>query len=401
MDLDDPANPFETHRRMRIIHRRQEEMANVPNYETTNDTQSLYGWAPSPDNDDSERGESRRNNDTLNAWHRTLASRHPSLRNHLEEADRNSPLPDETANNEPDPFTLTAVETLFQAVRRQPRFNRARALQNYLSERDPQPRQSQTQNHSPNRPYRLLSNRGSPSDWPRGCPHSYRRSQMGGQDRPRLKDAIRYLHKLQYADSYKDSLDYAVNFGFTPNDNPTSGNQDLVLDTASITLPTECSWLRPGMVFSGSQKAAHSAASIYSRRMPGQNSLFHYIDNRDSLNGRLRDENWPVKVTIHDINYEDMTLSGTMEAYNIPDKTYPSHDAHIVTFLEGEIIDFNTHTLETMNFKSSVEVDSTYWRQLHPFKGLTDDDELVSSLVSRKWINEQLAEHWVLMRWKG
>jgi hypothetical protein len=127
--------------------------------------------------------------------------------------------------------------------------------------------------------------------------------------------------------------------------------------------------------------------------------------NVHTTNGRRylannREENWPVKVTIHNINYAEMTLSGTMEAYNIPDKTSPTHDAHIVTFLEGEIIDFNQHTLETKNFKADADIDSTYWRELQPFKDLTDS-EIAKNLVSRKWITEQLAKGWILMRWKG
>jgi len=112
-----------------------------------------------------------------------------------------------------------------------------------------------------------------------------------------------------------------------------------------------------------------------------------------------RDENWPVKVTIHHINYSEMTLSGTMEAYNIPDKTSPTQDAHIVTFLEGEIIDFNQHTLETKNFKADADTDSTYWRELQPFKDLSDAD-IAKNLVSRTWITEKLTQGWILMRWK-
>jgi len=94
-----------------------------------------------------------------------------------------------------------------------------------------------------------------------------------------------------------------------------------------------------------------------------------------------------------------MTLSGTMEAYNIPDKTATNQGAHIITFLEGEIIDFNTHTLETKNFKADAEIDSTYWRELQPFKSLTDD-EIVKNLVSKRWLTENLARGWILMRWK-
>jgi hypothetical protein len=71
-----------------------------------------------------------------------------------------------------------------------------------------------------------------------------------------------------------------------------------------------------------------------------------------------------------------------------------------VTFLEGEIIDFNKHTLETKNFKADADIDSTYWRELPPFKDLPDS-EIAKNLVSKKWITEELVQGWILMRWKG
>lgn len=168
------------------------------------------------------------------------------------------------------------------------------------------------------------------------------------------------------------------------------------------------------MAFSGCQRAASAGCSVLSQRIPSPNAPTEpvIVNGSDSTrisvsttSGRRylannRDENWPVKVTIHQINHDDMTLSGTMEAYNIPDKTSPTHDAHIVTFLEGEIIDFNNHTLKTKNFKADAEIDSTYWRELQPFKDLTDA-EMAQNLVSRKWITEELSKGWILMRWKG
>ncbi|RMJ21859.1 hypothetical protein PHISP_07268 [Aspergillus sp. HF37] len=404
MDVDNTENPIDANRRMRIVRHRQEEMANVPNYESgSNNSQSLYGWAPSSDNDEAERSVLRRSSEALNAWFRSLEPRHPAMfRNpaHRETSDRDPPqVSDETADHDDDGDALTAAETV---------------LHHYLLDRDPsnRPSHARDRDYSPHRPYRLLPNRGPPSDrpavrasdrhsGPHICLNGYRRPQMVGRDNPRMKDAIRYLHRLQYADSHEDGLECATSFGFIPRDDPQSSHPDLALDTESITLPTECSWLRPGMVFLGSQKAAHSTIPVYSRRMPGNLSpLFHYAGDPSGRSRTDRDENWPVKVTIHDIDYEEMTLSGTMEAYNIPDKTCPNHDAHIVTFLEGEIIDLKKHTLETMNFKANVDVDSTYWRQLYPFKGVEDDEELVSNLVSRRWMKEQLGEDWVLMRWK-
>jgi hypothetical protein len=237
---------------------------------------------------------------------------------------------------------------------------------------------------------------------------------------PRLKETIRYLDRLRYSNSFEESLTSAAAGGFVQLDFLTWDEDDFILDTASISPPPECSWLRPGMTFSGFQRAASGASIVLPQQGLTSSSNDPIIVNGSdqsrisvqTANGRRyfashvynivggKDENWPVKVTIHNINTQDMTLSGTMEAYNIPDKTSPSHDAHIVTFLEGEIIDFNTHTLETKNFKADAEIDSTYWRELQPFKNLTDE-EMTRNLVSRKWITEQLCKGWILMRWKG
>ena len=71
----------------------------------------------------------------------------------------------------------------------------------------------------------------------------------------------------------------------------------------------------------------------------------------------------------------------------------------ITTYLEGEILDFNTHTLLTESFKSSASNDATYWRKLPPFQMLTDED-ITQKLTSRRWFDEVLSKEWILMRWK-
>lgn len=426
MDIDD-TDDFESNRRMRIVRRRWDEPTSVPNYERNSNTQSIYGWAPNSDNDDAD---GNRTSDALTAWYRRLGSRNIVSRTETprDEAESRSPptLADEAVNtgdgSDPNrPFSAT--EALFQSMRRQPRFTRARALQNYLLERDPS--RHGRDGSPPSRTYRLLPNR---TDQPeshrhfRGdrdreqpeshmCVNGHRRSHLPGRDGPSVKDAIRYLHQLRHAHSYQEAIRTAIAYGFVSRDYPSLHDNDLVLDTPSITLPTECSWLRPGMVFSGSQIAAYNSGAGAGRASRGPNEpLFsYYPDNSRDVVGPLprnvyscsMDENWPVKVTFHDINYEDLTLSGTMEAYNIPDKTSPNQDAHIVTFLEGEIIDFNKHTLKTKNFEANADVDSTYWRKLYPFNDLPEDGALAKSLVSKKFITEKLAEEWVFMRWKG
>jgi hypothetical protein len=238
---------------------------------------------------------------------------------------------------------------------------------------------------------------------------------------------MKYLERIRFSNSDEESISSAAEGGFVRYEYFTeaSNAEDFILDTLSIAPPAECSWLRPGAVFSGSQRAANSvslqmlahrisntpqssepvivngsdtsriAVSTSSGGRYWANNLDHSLSNREH-----KDERWPVKVTIHSIDYSTMTLSGTMEAYNIPDKTSPTRDAHIITFLEGEIIDLNAHTLVTKNFTADADIDSTYWRELQPFKNLSDD-EMIKNLLNRRWMTEELSQKWILMRWKG
>lgn len=93
-----------------------------------------------------------------------------------------------------------------------------------------------------------------------------------------------------------------------------------------------------------------------------------------------------------------MALAGTMEAFT--DFQTPASDkTSITTYLEGEIIDFKTHSLQTFNFPSNIKDDASNWRRLEPFCHLSNE-QLVKSLVSRKFMKD-LTDNWVFMRWKG
>lgn len=484
MDLDDAQDlrmSVEFNRRIPILRRQREESAYVPNYESRNpNARSLYGWFPESEEEEAAAAAEDAAPvyeplpEGFSSWFGRLSDRQsvsngsphvrrnsagvspPTYPAELQDADRH--------HNINDPPTSMA-EALLQSMRRQPRFSRARTLHNYALERDRADREAEESREragvptTSSRAYRFLpTNRG---ETPRPLTHNdlrarisaHRQMHMDNPPSPRLTETIKYLDRLRDSYSVEDSIESAADGGFGPW--ALENNSDFILDTVSIPPPPRCSWLRPGMVFSGFQKAAaHGSGALGSHRIspnsppppdaPSSNDTPIVVngsshetnetgneshdnpssdshDSNNNNNGRIsvytssgrrylangvynlgngRDENWPVKVTIHDINYDDMTLSGTMEAYNIPDKTSPSQDAHIVTFLEGEIIDFNRHTLETKNFKADAEIDSTYWRELQPFKDQTDE-EMTRNLVSQKWISEQLAKGWILMRWKG
>ena len=258
-----------------------------------------------------------------------------------------------------------------------------------------------------------------------------------------LEEAIKYLERLRFCDTYSDRISSAEASGFFNGEYFTYGHDDFILDTKIISPPKPSSWLRVGGIFSGSQHAntqpPHQSSGLSrSRRLSGSTRLAEHgstaepattsnpshtlrssswaanILSRNYRNGEPNtnnstnentapestDDSWPVKVTINSIDYETMTLTGTMEAINVPNKSSPAQESSITTYLEGEIIDFNQYTLETKSFNANPSVDSKYWRSLEPFKDLTDN-EVVSNLVSMKWMCEELGQKWILMRWKG
>lgn len=440
MDLDDPdlRLSVEINRRIPIVRRQRDDphSHNMPNYEgRRTNPRSLYGWAPGSDDEDEDprrpeeleddqlqvqpfpHGYSTHNVSSTRPRETLPTGRTPPIINgdaptEGSSRSRNSPIP--------------TMEALLQSMRPQSRLPRNRTLESYLLDRytrssDNAEETERTGGSSSSRAYRYRpSSRG---DSQRVLTHSdlraraaaHRQLHSTGSADSMLKNTINYLDRLRYSNSFEESISSAAATGFISLDNFSWKDSDFILETNSIAPPATCSWLRPGAIFSGCQRAANATCPVLSQRVssphgPSEPVIVNSSDNSARISvqtssGRrylanTRDENWPVKVTIHNINYEDMTLSGTMEAYNIPDKTSPTHDAHIVTFLEGEIIDFNKHTLETKNFKADADIDSTYWRELQPFKDLTDT-EISKNLVSRKWITEELAKGWILMRWKG
>lgn len=445
MDLDDPdpiPNPsnlrlsVEINRRIPIVRREREDPinSNMPNYEThRSNPRSLYGWAPGSDDEDDSRHGEESDDDQIQPFLHAISDRAGASsrpRRHESTGRTPSALAEDDHGQGGSRLRtppLTTMEALLQSARRQPRLSRTRTLENYLLDRytsrsheDSDETERPTgSSSSSSRAYRYRpSNR---NDNPRLLSHTdlrarasaHRQMHAAGTGDTILKNTITYLDRLRYSSSFEESISSAAATGFL-FENFHWKDSDFILDTNTITPPATCSWLRPGVVFSGCQRAANAGCSILSQRASNSRPpndpvivnggeeprISVYTTNGRRYLANHRDENWPVKVTIHNINHSEMTLSGTMEAYNIPDKTSPTHDAHIVTFLEGEIIDFNKHTLETKNFKADADIDSTYWRELQPFKDLTDS-EIAKNLVSRKWITEQLAQGWILMRWKG
>lgn len=96
----------------------------------------------------------------------------------------------------------------------------------------------------------------------------------------------------------------------------------------------------------------------------------------------VESDHWPVKATIHSIDYDTMTLSGTMSASHMPERISPTRLSTIEqpasttsmsSYFTGEIIDFRKQTLETepegRDYRvGGLDVDASYWARLGPFK---------------------------------
>ena len=332
---------------------------------------------------------------------------------------------DESQNGDPSVYT----QALLQSVQRTTGFSQRsrQQLQNYILDRE---RGAGRHEDPEARISRLLNTTSSTSHVEPGSAADYRqRTQVlrhrhnrlveNGREASRwLEETIKYLERLRFCDTYPERISSAAAGGFVRGEFFTHNSDDFILDTTTIAAPAESSWLRPGGVFSGEQHASGTCRPTYhitDRGSTSNRSERTTIDmshrrsapqsGRTFINGVLAgatdcSDSWPVKVTINSIDYESMTLSGTMEASDVPNKSIPPQESSITTFLEGEIIDFNKYTLETKSFTADASVDSTYWRQLEPFRN-SPEKEIVSNLVSQKWLSEELGQKWILMRWKG
>jgi len=271
-------------------------------------------------------------------------------------------------------------------------------------------------------------------------------------DKRSLDATINYLSSLQLCESDDEALETAV-------DNDIDRDEwldtlDFLLDTTLIPAPPFSSYLQVGGILSGTQHAAsglqwrsqgrrqsdyrpsdaaefrsrirHPTLSTTVARTTSPNSpestpprtrgprpdftsseelrrLQDHYRRIDIVNRphTVNEERWPVKVKVHSIDYDAMTLTGTMEAFNVPDASSPATKLSITTYLEGEIIDFNNFALETKTFEAGTRVDGTYWRKLPPFKDLKDEETMMRCLLSKQWLHAELMDKWILMRWKG
>lgn len=300
---------------------------------------------------------------------------------------------------------------------------------------------------------------------------------------PFLEDAVAYLDCLRACSSYEDSLSAAVDHGLALKDFFADNHDDFMTSTCQCPAPPPSSLLQPGAVFEGTQNTASprdSEDTAYRSLGLGSSSMYandasrafdatrpwlsHTPTSPPTYTGRMNDpwsnsykpfqDRWPVKVIIQAVDYEKMTMAGIMEAYDVPTTTnsvailasssfsrtnQPVSTPHsepsyqhstvskrafpITTYLEGQIIDFSTHSFltpapgQSSSFRgegttlprhqaqeitfppTSAVTDAANWRNLPPFNTMKSDEEVARTLLSRSRMQAIMAE-WIFMRWK-
>ncbi|KAL7275428.1 hypothetical protein RUND412_001636 [Rhizina undulata] len=230
-----------------------------------------------------------------------------------------------------------------------------------------------------------------------------------------LQEAIKYLAALRSCNSPTESLNLAIKAGFNREDDwiELMGGEsrwaDFIFDTRFLHI-SQTSWLNVGGVFLGTQATpaelisggswpSASSASLPSNTTAAVASAYEGRGSNATVSNCGRwPVNWPVKVTISSIDYSQMRLTGAMEAFTDRGTICEETGNSITTYLEGEIIDFKTHSFETLSFQSSIKDDANNWRRLQPFAQMSND-QIVKSLVSKKFMKMLMTE-WVFMRWK-
>ena len=210
-----------------------------------------------------------------------------------------------------------------------------------------------------------------------------------------LENALKYLSDLRSCKRYNEALSTAIERGMAMREFFAEKHDDFVMDLNELSQLPPSSWLQPGTVFEGHQHAntvggaslTHQGQTSGPRveqinpnyrnsnatttgfdHPPGSTRVVSFdTSNRPSLaspplltSPKETHDSWPVRVMIHSIDPEKMTMQGTMEAYDVPQ--HPSSlsilnsvdrpkagkkNAPITTYLEGHIIDLRTHSFLT------------------------------------------------------
>ena len=311
------------------------------------------------------------------------------------------------------------------------------------------------------------------------------------QSQPRamfLENTLKYLSELRSCTRYEEALSTAIDHGLATKEFFADKHDDFVMLLNETPPLPYSSWLQPGTVFEGHQHAnnfnanlPHQAPMSTSRveqinpnyrstdasttgfdHPLGSTRVVSFDTGRTFLSypplphlskeARQDDDHWPVRVVIHSIDPEKITLQGTMEAYDVPQHPSSLSDlnssnrpkagkknAPITTYLEGHVIDLRTHSfltpaqpssktgsrstsvehvnphnpmLNSISFPStSAATDVQNWLRLPPFSALADastgttgnansaEDSIARALLSKSKL-QAIHDEYIFMRWK-
>ncbi|KAK5125475.1 hypothetical protein LTR85_000585 [Meristemomyces frigidus] len=303
-----------------------------------------------------------------------------------------------------------------------------------------------------------------------------------------LENALKYLSDLRSCSRYEESLSTAIDHGLATKEFFADKHDDFIMDLEAMDPLQYSSWLQPGTVFDGHQHATSGCGSsgLTHQNRAGPGAVTHVVEQinpnfgpRATTTGfdhppgstrvapfdatrpwlshqftpptlhplvtskhapEPQHDRWPVRVIVHAVNPEEMTLQGTMEAYDVPQHpaslSILSSDrpkagrkgSPITTYLEGHIIDLTTHSFltpgspdskktgpyrtsarnatpytasaKTVAFPAATaHTDAANWRKLPPFSHLPSGDEAARLLLSQARMQE-VNEQYIFMRWK-
>ncbi|KAG0373603.1 hypothetical protein BGX24_011478 [Mortierella sp. AD032] len=135
-----------------------------------------------------------------------------------------------------------------------------------------------------------------------------------------------------------------------------------------------CCFLQAGQKFSGTQSLKTMASTLSGVRA-------------------RQVEEWNVKVSISAADYVAGTVYGHMEAMDVPMSV-----SNVVTFWEGEIIDFDNHTLWTRKWAAKERTDLDHWRRLEAFRGM-DERHIIKGAENGRF-RGHITQKYIFMRWK-
>ncbi|KAL9111431.1 MAG: hypothetical protein Q9227_004108 [Pyrenula ochraceoflavens] len=416
------------------LHRRSNYANRTPN------RQSLYDWAPGSDDEDAQSmlnslrdlghlNESRENlpsyaQSRWATWRNGVGADRqdrPNFRNNPQPRDEPSgsitlrSWTDEHTAGEPQDPSLS----LHQSLERHRRRAHARSqLTAYVLDRDRFNNQSPAREPTSTRLHR--SERSNLYNIPayrarRNLSEACKKMVENDPSLQKFKNSMIYLSGLRSCESSAE----AVELGRQLNHVHELTKAERPAKSPPAHRPTPSSWLTPGAVWQGKQLSSqdsNTAAIIrnqnadlernYHTVLPGDprtsqsNSLApQALDPHDNVGSAvLQDitslpdrptypEHWPVRITLHTVDYSTSTVTGTMEAFNIPDRASPERESSMKSFFEGEIIDFVNYSLQTEGFDAGIEADTLYWRGLGPFRDLCAH-AMQYKLCDKKWLRK-------------